>query len=644
MKEKRLLCTRPNQAVGGCDDVVEDTLLDEDDNLVYDHASIQLDDTKIPAVVFTDISKDDSAKSWVEPIKDIQGEVKLVGEGLQYVKDKLAESSIKVEAGAKSTMERVVDIIVENHHELAELKTAVGNINEIAESHVSVNHALSLRDETVEMIKNGMDNITKDTTQLRIASQTQAVNVKALKGSTGTTIKTLAGNVKAKMSDMIQRIRVLESVTGVGTTRAQASAVDSPGLYTSAGDTSGANTPTRNGISWSGGGGGGGSGGSDGNGGGFGGYGNGGGNGNSDGNGNGDGHSHTDLNTVLGYDEKRGCVITLNVLLAEMTQLSAQNTILLDRTSSAGAGAGKFWWNSKSDFRATVMKDFPSGESACAFLDVCSLFIHGSFAENDPTTWLQEHANSNKAGFQTRMDSKYANTFRNRYPVPLIGSAKNVLPGQTLSFIATVGMWRGEGGNDGKREQLLKALNLGYEHARQYAREALPPGQLQDLALVLASKSIAFITSLFNYLEDEITKLIGIGITPKSVLLLASNQVMHIFESFYNVRQHARETVNVSPVDLFISQVWATLQCHKVMQEYTKLRFKHHPAIASAYMRFLTQETGANSSAVLAKKLNDLTSKYEAIKDALDKHGKDALKRHESVLNTVITANNLKRK
>ena len=185
---------------------------------------------------------------------------------------------------------------------------------------------------------------------------------------------------------------------------------------------------------------------------------------------------------------------------------------------------------------------------------------------------------------------------------------------------------------------------LAYEHARDYIRETLPSGKFHDMALFLAAESLNFIQALFNHMEDKITKLMGMGIDKEPVLILVSGQVIHVFESLFDVRQHAREMNKGPKIDVLVSVVWATLEAHQVMAEYMNLRFKYHPAINAAYVRFLTRQAGANSSAVLATRLNSLEGLVTKIKNDFESHVKNEFKKLDSKVEALIRANDLKRK
>ena len=156
---------------------------------------------------------------------------------------------------------------------------------------------------------------------------------------------------------------------------------------------------------------------------------------------------------------------------------------------------------------------------------------------------------------------------------------------------------------------------------------------------------MTFLLGMFAHIDDELTKLTAMGIDTDAVLTLVSGQVIHIYESLFDVRQHAKEmSATGSKVAILVSTIWHTMEAHQVMGEYMALRFKHHPAISSAYVRFLTKMTGDNSAAALTTKFKALEKKHNDLKGDFDQHVKVAHNRLESKVEVLIKANDLKRK
>ena len=151
-----------------------------------------------------------------------------------------------------------------------------------------------------------------------------------------------------------------------------------------------------------------------------------------------------------------------------------------------------------------------------------------------------------------------------------------------------------------------------------------------------------FISMLFNHLEDEITKLMSLGIPEDKVMMLASEQVIHIYELLFEPRQHAMEIHGGSKVDVMTRVVWVTLQAHAIMQDFMEKHIKNHPAIMASYVRFLTKMTGANSAATVSGKISSLERDVSDLNAKLEV-AKKAMTKVDSKLESAIKANSLKR-
>ena len=61
----------------------------------------------------------------------------------------------------------------------------------------------------------------------------------------------------------------------------------------------------------------------------------------------------------------------------------------------------------------------------------------------------------------------------------------------------------------------------------------------------------------------------------------------HILYDLYQARIMGRDKLGYSIVDETANILWATLQSHEVMAEFTKHNIKRHPSIKFIYVRFL---------------------------------------------------------
>jgi len=88
--------------------------------------------------------------------------------------------------------------------------------------------------------------------------------------------------------------------------------------------------------------------------------------------------------------------------------------------------------------------------------------------------------------------------------------------------------------------------------------------------------------------------------------------------------------------------IWVTLQVHRVMQEFVQGGLKSHPAIGSAFIRFLTKQTGNNVASGVGVQLGKLTTavdRIESLAKTADTAAKDAARGSKEANARTATAN-----
>ncbi len=78
--------------------------------------------------------------------------------------------------------------------------------------------------------------------------------------------------------------------------------------------------------------------------------------------------------------------------------------------------------------------------------------------------------------------------------------------------------------------------------------------------------------------------------------MLLSNQVVQIFDNLFEFRSMASGTDSTKKLAAAAQYAWVTLQALNLMESYLKNKFRHHPAISSTFVCFLTQHMASQSS------------------------------------------------
>ena len=223
---------------------------------------------------------------------------------------------------------------------------------------------------------------------------------------------------------------------------------------------------------------------------------------------------------------------------------------------------------------------------------------------------------STKLGFGP-LDTSYIHSMTYKYPPRFAGKAAVILSTEHIKMLKSMNDWRGtsEGMSmgDGIRDQLLVDMRSAVANHAQYCRDHLPEGTLRSMAIQTGNETSAFFTSMVGYIEAEITTLGNLSIQDSHILLLLSNQVVRMCDDIHEIRTHgSRTSLDNLPLAAarFASVTLRALGC---MNTFAKARFKDHPAINSAYMRFLTCSVASQSSLGVKEAIEALTKRMTKV-------------------------------
>jgi hypothetical protein len=120
-----------------------------------------------------------------------------------------------------------------------------------------------------------------------------------------------------------------------------------------------------------------------------------------------------------------------------------------------------------------------------------------------------------------------------------------------------------------------------------YCKENFPEGLLKIHALHSAEHTQYFWQTLAAYIEDELIMLLSFDLKEKQVLLLLSNQMVQICDDLFKFRGQAMNNDNTAK-GTPACYAWVTFQALDCMEGYLRDQFRHHPAINSTFIHFLT--------------------------------------------------------
>jgi hypothetical protein len=165
---------------------------------------------------------------------------------------------------------------------------------------------------------------------------------------------------------------------------------------------------------------------------------------------------------------------------------------------------------------------------------------------------------------------------------------------------------------------------------------------LKSMALKTADIATSFWMSLVAYLDDKYSLLESFKLVVKHVLLLLSNQIVQICDNIFEYRSNA-SNVDLGNMGATAAQfAWVSLQAIGCMNGYLREKFRHHQAIDSTFVRFLTRHMADQSALGFKSTLDALNLEVKAIKTKCAKKvGETVFNKLDSKVTQLICLNNL---
>ena len=93
--------------------------------------------------------------------------------------------------------------------------------------------------------------------------------------------------------------------------------------------------------------------------------------------------------------------------------------------------------------------------------------------------------------------------------------------------------------------------------------------------------------TILMHTDADIIILVCQGFSEKNILSLQYDHLRQIFDDLYQDRILGRENLGYSTMDKTTKIMWAMLQNHEAMEEFTKYNIKFYPSITSIFVYFL---------------------------------------------------------
>jgi hypothetical protein len=165
---------------------------------------------------------------------------------------------------------------------------------------------------------------------------------------------------------------------------------------------------------------------------------------------------------------------------------------------------------------------------------------------------------------------------------------------------------------------------------------------MKAMALRSADTANKFWERLVAYINDEHSLLASFKLLPKHILLLLSNQVVQICDDIFEFWSNA-SNVDISecgPAAAWFA--WVSLQAQHCMAGYLKEKFRHHQALNSTFVRFLTRHMADQLAIGLKMSVDHLKKEVSKLKGGKATVSLDTFNKLDSKVSALIRLNNLK--
>ena len=310
------------------------------------------------------------------------------------------------------------------------------------------------------------------------------------------------------------------------------------------------------------------------------------------------------------------------------------------RAAKLSIQIGKHRFNSMEDVGAWADKHLPPDYPFGPFVDVYS-FLERVKSAKDVTEFnsaVGEMDTRRKASLSAD-EAVVVEAFQHPLPRCFRGSTSSLSIGAWLPGIKNKDSWENRSSTRGTK----LAIRDNMEGIRQRIEAIISTrlhnySEAADLARVLLSDSVTFITTLSSYISGTQIELTSAGFPEDDAWNLVSKLVYRIFatDCYHDKRGVATELLDAADHRSMATGIlWATFATHGIMREYLKYSFADHPSIAGEYTRFLVANAGISKLAKAEKTIERLVgiiSSMEKKVEMLEKKATTASSRADEAL------------
>jgi hypothetical protein len=351
------------------------------------------------------------------------------------------------------------------------------------------------------------------------------------------------------------------------------------------------------------------------------------------------------IDTLLGTVSIGGNATPLmaNLLFTMIQDLQAKVYILTEWSKSTGVIFDHRAFLSETEFGIWFLSKIPSGEALAGFVDIISIWAYGMADQVNQTQWLTKLERSRKVGLKGSVDISYAHPMSTRYPTLFVGSAKDqILSTTTIKMFDSHYAWQGDGSGDRNRQRLMDTLAIAIHRHRVYCEDNYTDPEMKAMALQTTDIANTFWECLVAYINDEYYLLASFKLLTEHILLLLSNQVVHICDDIFKFQSNA-SNVNISERGPAAARfAWDSLQAQHCMVVYLKEKFRHHQALNSTFVQFVIRHMADQAAIGLRTSVDHVKKEVSELKGGKATVSLNTFNKLDSKVSVLIRLNNLK--
>jgi molybdenum-dependent DNA-binding transcriptional regulator ModE len=272
-------------------------------------------------------------------------------------------------------------------------------------------------------------------------------------------------------------------------------------------------------------------------------------------------------------------------LLATVGKQGLELTQLQGRVGQVQVEIQGVVFQSVLDVEKFIFNDYKE-YSKGLFFDAVSLLqiVHGNMGKSGEEI-IESEYHAKRSNYSSDLDAKYSASFKSVVLPTIFGAASaGVTHACALPAVKTFSAFDPQDGlSDGEKQKILNGIENQVGSLVSAFENIYPAGsKLAAISNQLLGDSVLFIKNMLTFMTEFYTEMCRTSASGEAGNWGLTCQIINrLFKDLSVQRRSGGEARSIEePVARGAKYLWLTLQTHRVMQEYTKTKFREHPSIA----------------------------------------------------------------